>query len=167
MAIVGPTNAGKSSLLNTLIGDDRAIVSDIHGTTRDTIQETITMGDYQFRFIDTAGIRETTDTIEQQGVKRSLAAISNADIIITLNDITQPLDSDIASQIDAIVANRGDNPPCVINCLNKSDLIDSSPEPTTTDTIIISTKTKAGIDNLTSRLIDATSALRPTSKPPI
>lgn len=65
VAIVGPTNVGKSSLLNALVGDERAIVSDIHGTTRDLIEDTVNIGDYTFRFIDTAGLRDTSDRIEQ------------------------------------------------------------------------------------------------------
>ncbi|MDE6125702.1 MAG: tRNA uridine-5-carboxymethylaminomethyl(34) synthesis GTPase MnmE, partial [Muribaculaceae bacterium] len=71
VAIAGPTNAGKSSLLNALLNDDRAIVSDIHGTTRDTVEDTMSIGDHLFRFIDTAGIRETYDAIEQAGIRRS------------------------------------------------------------------------------------------------
>ena len=95
VAIVGATNAGKSSLLNTLIGDDRAIVSDIHGTTRDTIEETLETGDYLFRFIDTAGLRETDDTIEQIGIQRSRQAIDRAMITILVIDPAAPIDSTI------------------------------------------------------------------------
>lgn len=87
VAIIGATNAGKSSLLNTLLDDDRAIVSDIHGTTRDTIEETIEIGDYTYRFIDTAGLRDTSDPIEQIGIRRSMEAIAKARIIIALIDI--------------------------------------------------------------------------------
>ncbi|MDE6485330.1 MAG: tRNA uridine-5-carboxymethylaminomethyl(34) synthesis GTPase MnmE [Duncaniella sp.] len=86
VAIVGATNAGKSSLLNTLIGDDRAIVSDIHGTTRDTIEETLETGDYLFRFIDTAGLRETDDTIERIGIQRTRQAIDRAMITLLVID---------------------------------------------------------------------------------
>lgn len=71
VAIVGPTNAGKSSLLNLLLGEDRAIVSDIHGTTRDTIEDTLEIGDYLFRFIDTAGLRDTSDPIEALEIGRA------------------------------------------------------------------------------------------------
>lgn len=86
VAIVGPTNAGKSTLLNQLIGDNRAIVSDIHGTTRDTIEETLEIGDYLFRFIDTAGLRETSDPIERIGITRSRQAIESATVIILALD---------------------------------------------------------------------------------
>lgn len=88
VAIVGPTNAGKSSLLNLLLGEDRAIVSDIHGTTRDTIEDTLEIGDYTFRFIDTAGLRDTADPIEALGIQRSRAAASRAAITILVLDAT-------------------------------------------------------------------------------
>jgi tRNA modification GTPase len=86
VAIVGKTNVGKSTLLNALLKDDRAIVSDIHGTTRDTIEDTIDIKGITFRFIDTAGIRQTTDTIEQIGIDRTYAAIEKARIVLWLID---------------------------------------------------------------------------------
>ena len=86
VAIVGKTNVGKSTLLNCLLHDDRAIVSDIHGTTRDTIEDTIDLQGITFRFIDTAGIRQTTDQVEQIGIERTYAAISKARIVIWLVD---------------------------------------------------------------------------------
>ena len=86
VAIVGKTNVGKSTLLNALLKDDRAIVSDIHGTTRDTIEDTIDINGVTFRFIDTAGIRQTTDEIEQIGIERTYAAIEKARIILWMID---------------------------------------------------------------------------------
>ena len=86
VAIVGKTNVGKSTLLNTLLKDDRAIVSDIHGTTRDTIEDTIDIQGATFRFIDTAGIRQTTDAVEQIGIERTYAAIDKARIVLWLID---------------------------------------------------------------------------------
>lgn len=86
VAIIGAPNVGKSTLLNALLHDDRAIVSDIHGTTRDLIEDTITINDITFRFIDTAGIRHTDDTIEQMGIERSIGAAEKAQIIILLNE---------------------------------------------------------------------------------
>lgn len=86
VAIAGKTNVGKSTLLNTLLKDDRAIVSDIHGTTRDTIEDTIDIRGITFRFIDTAGIRQTTDAIEQIGINRTYAAIEKARIVLWLID---------------------------------------------------------------------------------
>ena len=87
VAIVGAPNVGKSTLLNQLLGEERAIVSDIQGTTRDAIEDTIQLGGITFRFIDTAGIRHTSDRIEQMGIERSLAAAQRARIIIMM---TQP-----------------------------------------------------------------------------
>ena len=86
VAIVGKTNVGKSTLLNALLKDDRAIVSNVHGTTRDTIEDTIDINGVTFRFIDTAGIRQTTDEIEQIGIERTYAAIEKARIILWLID---------------------------------------------------------------------------------
>lgn len=86
VAIIGAPNVGKSTLLNALLHDDRAIVSDIHGTTRDLIEDTITIKDITFRFIDTAGIRHTDDTIEKMGIERSIRAAEKAQIIILLTE---------------------------------------------------------------------------------
>jgi tRNA modification GTPase len=86
VAIVGKTNVGKSTLLNALLKDDRAIVSDIHGTTRDTIEDTIDINGITFRFIDTAGIRQTSDQVEQIGIERTYAAIDKARIVIWMVD---------------------------------------------------------------------------------
>lgn len=88
VAIVGAPNAGKSSLLNLLLGDDRAIVSDIAGTTRDTVEDTLHLGDYTFRLIDTAGIRDTDDAIEQIGVERSRQALQRARIVLAISDLS-------------------------------------------------------------------------------
>ena len=89
VAIAGATNTGKSTLLNALLGEERAIVSDIAGTTRDTIEETLNISGKTFRFIDTAGIRETEDTIEKIGIERAFKKISEADIILGLLDLKQ------------------------------------------------------------------------------
>lgn len=93
VAIVGETNAGKSTLLNALVGDDRAIVSDIHGTTRDVIEEVVNINGMQFRFIDTAGIRSTADEIEAMGIERSKQKIGKSRIILWVVDATSSDDS--------------------------------------------------------------------------
>ena len=89
-AIIGLPNAGKSSLLNALLGYDRAIVTDIPGTTRDTVEERITLGGVTLRLIDTAGIRDTSDRVEQLGVERSLAAAERAELVLALIDGSRP-----------------------------------------------------------------------------
>ena len=94
VALVGRTNVGKSTLLNKLVRDDRAIVSSVHGTTRDTIEDIIDIHGVTFRFIDTAGIRQTTDEVEQIGISRTYAAIEKARIVLWVID-TDPTDEDI------------------------------------------------------------------------
>lgn len=89
VAIIGQTNAGKSTLLNALLNEDKAIVSDIHGTTRDVIEDTININGQIFRFIDTAGIRETSDRIEELGIERSFKALDQAQIVILMYDLTR------------------------------------------------------------------------------
>ena len=114
VAIVGKTNVGKSTLLNQLVGDDRAIVSDIHGTTRDTIEDVINIQGVAFRFIDTAGIRQTSDAIEQIGIDRTYQAISRARIVLWLLDEepTAEEQKDIESRCQEksliIVSNKSD-----------------------------------------------------------
>lgn len=90
IAIVGPANAGKSSLFNALVGDDRAIVSDIHGTTRDIVDDTIIIGRHSFRIMDTAGLRHTDDTIEKIGIERSLKAVAKATIVLYVTSPDAP-----------------------------------------------------------------------------
>ena len=91
VAIVGPTNAGKSTLLNVLLGDDRALVSDIKGTTRDVIEDSIVMGGTMLRFIDTAGIRQSSDVIENMGIERSFKKMDEARIVLWVIDATAPV----------------------------------------------------------------------------
>ncbi|MCM1164143.1 MAG: tRNA uridine-5-carboxymethylaminomethyl(34) synthesis GTPase MnmE, partial [Muribaculaceae bacterium] len=152
VAIAGATNAGKSSLLNRLLSDERAIVSDIHGTTRDTIEETLEVDAYLFRFIDTAGLRNTTDPIEQMGISRSRQAISRAMIIITVIDPTAPNPLQVLDDIEV-----GDDTQS-ITLINKSDIATISQDIATTlpGTVInASAKTGDGIDKLLEALTDA------------
>lgn len=99
VAIIGETNAGKSTLLNLLLNEEKAIVSDIHGTTRDVIEDTVNMGGVTFRFIDTAGIRQTTDAIETLGIERTFRKIEQASIVLWMIDMTTP-----RTQIEALAA---------------------------------------------------------------
>ena len=114
--ILGRTNAGKSSLLNLLTGTETAIVTDIEGTTRDTVRERVRMGDVILNLADTAGIRETTDTVEAIGVKRALDAAKEAELIVFVADASRDL-----SDEDKDIYSRVKDKPCII-LLNKSDL---------------------------------------------
>jgi len=114
IAIIGETNVGKSTLLNQLLKEDRAIVSDIHGTTRDTIEDVIEINNIQFRFIDTAGIRQTTDKIEQIGIERTYQAIRRARVVLWLinewpkEDIIADLSKHLEDKKLIIVYNKSD-----------------------------------------------------------
>lgn len=116
-AIVGKPNVGKSSLLNALAGYERVIVTEIAGTTRDTVEETVMLGKTRLRLIDTAGIRQTEDTIEAIGVERSMAAVENADLVLFVCDGSQPLTEEDHHVIEAC-AERSNS----IALINKSDL---------------------------------------------
>lgn len=127
VAIVGAPNSGKSTLLNALLGEDRAIVSDIPGTTRDTVEETMVLEGVRYRFIDTAGLRESSDTIEKLGIGRSLEKLRTASIVICVLDAcdSPSARAEVVRQVLAEVS--GDQ--IVIFALNKCDLMGSSPEP--------------------------------------
>ena len=121
VAIAGATNTGKSTLLNALLGENRAIVSDVHGTTRDTIEETLNIGGVLFRFIDTAGIRETDEVVEKIGIERTFMKISEASIVLAMLDITR--DEDENKAIIREVFNKVDlESQSLIILLNKADV---------------------------------------------
>lgn len=158
VAIIGETNAGKSTLLNVLLNEEKAIVSDIHGTTRDVIEDTVNIGGITFRFIDTAGIRETNDTIESLGIERTFQKLDQAEIVLWMIDAT-----DAASQISQLSAQI--LPRCegkqLILVFNKADLVNDLPSvstvafPESIQTIAISAKSRTNIDELQHVLISA------------
>ena len=152
VAIVGKTNVGKSTLLNQLVDDDRAIVSDIHGTTRDTIEETMDINGVQFRFIDTAGIRETNDKVEQIGIERSIQAIKQARIVIWLLD-QQPSSNEMDEMSEL---SKGKS---CIYVHNKADLIDIQQfNPYVSPLSVISAKRGEGIFDLKKRIYEEAQA---------
>ena len=152
VAIVGKTNVGKSTLLNALLKDDRAIVSDIHGTTRDTIEDTIDIKGITFRFIDTAGIRQTTDTIEQIGIDRTYAAIEKARIVLWLID-AQPSQEEIQ---DIQERCKGKSLIIIQNKIDKAEpeLI-SHLSPLTSHLLKISAKKSLGLEELERAIYEA------------
>ena len=151
VAIIGKTNVGKSTLLNRLLHDDRAIVSSIHGTTRDTIEDTIDINGVTFRFIDTAGIRQTTDEIEQIGIQRTYSAIEKARIVLWIID-SNPLSEDIQEIIERT------NDKSLIIIRNKIDIqtISNTNTSLPDKTIIdISAKNGTNIDKLEKAIFEA------------
>ena len=150
LAIVGNTNVGKSSLLNTLLNEEKAIVTDIEGTTRDVIEETLVIGNLVLNVSDTAGIRDTEDIVEAIGVSKSLKAIEDTDMIIYLIDITRGIDNKDIELLDKI---KGLNKPYIIG-LNKIDISREKLNEIKVslsdynNVIAISTATREGIDEL-------------------
>ena len=153
VAFVGAVNAGKSTLLNALVGEERAIVSDIPGTTRDTVEEIITIDGMQFRFIDTAGLRDTDDTIEKIGIERSLEAVSKADVVIGVVSAVSPDLSGEAAEIRRLAEGKE-----LILVVSKGDLVDSEVDGSESaragldGALMISAAKGRGLDELRSRL---------------
>lgn len=143
-AIVGKPNVGKSSLLNILAGEERAIVTDIAGTTRDVIEESVNLDGVILRLMDTAGIRETEDTVEKIGVDRSIESINKADLVLLVLDSTSPLGEDDLELIEKTKDTKR------IIIVNKTDIADSHDMPD--DGIKISAKTGDGIELLSKRI---------------
>ena len=125
VAIAGPANAGKSTLLNALLGEDRALVSDVAGTTRDTVEETLNLGGILFRFIDTAGIRRSEDTVEKMGIERTFRKISEAEIVLLLLDATLS-ESDLLNNTEEVIKSLDQERQHCLILLNKVDKRDDA-----------------------------------------
>lgn len=163
VAIVGETNAGKSTLLNTLLNEEKAIVSDIHGTTRDVIEDTMNIGGVNFRFIDTAGIRETSDAIESLGIERSFKKLEQAEIVLWVIDIAEAKIQ--FEKLSKEIISRCNRKPLVI-ILNKADIMEDTQnggyasiaeelkQCTHCPVITISAKKKMGIEELQNKLLE-------------
>ncbi|MDE7094919.1 MAG: tRNA uridine-5-carboxymethylaminomethyl(34) synthesis GTPase MnmE, partial [Anaeroplasmataceae bacterium] len=146
-AIVGKPNVGKSSLLNMLLDEDKAIVTDIPGTTRDLVEGSLTIGDLTLHLIDTAGIHKSDDVVEQIGIERSANAIEQADLVLVVLDVSKPIEEEDRSLLELtknktriLVGNKADQP-------KKLDL---------EGLVLISAKEKEGIDALTDAIIKET-----------
>ena len=168
VAIAGATNVGKSTLLNALLGEERAIVSDIHGTTRDTIEDVLNIKGILFRFIDTAGLRTTSDAIEALGIERSYSKIASAHIVLLVVDVTRLGEGSYLDSLSEVLPHLAEKPLLVL--LNKTDLIGeealdtlitSSPFfkslPSETSLLPISARAQTGLEGLRKALIDSLS----------
>lgn len=153
VAIVGETNAGKSTILNALVGDDRAIVSDIHGTTRDVIEEMVNINGVQFRFIDTAGIRTTTDEIEAMGIERSKDKLAKSQIVLWVVDASLPADSHKEMQQLLAYCSSDQHVIVVFNKMDLTDKASLSIVPTNAKYICISAKRAEDIELLRKIII--------------
>jgi len=166
VAIAGATNVGKSTLLNALLGEERAIVSDIHGTTRDTIEDVLNIEGILFRFIDTAGLRTTSDTIEALGIERSYSKIASAHIVLLVVDVTRLSEGSYLASLGEVLPHLAEKPLLVL--LNKTDLlgeealdtlVTSSPFfkllPSETPLLPISARAQTGLEGLRKALIDS------------
>jgi tRNA modification GTPase len=145
VAIVGEPNAGKSSLFNKIIENERAIVTQIPGTTRDYIEENIALEGYLIRLFDTAGIQETEDVLEKAGIERSFRVVANANLILRVHDITQ------TDQHPTMMDTYGKD---IIEVFNKIDLLDISKRPIRDDALFVSALTGQGVDVLKKKIVD-------------
>lgn len=162
VAIVGPPNVGKSTLLNALLNEQRAIVSDIAGTTRDTIEDEIVMGGIRFRFIDTAGIRETTDTIEELGIQKTYEKMEQAQVVVFMMEAQRWLVEGDLLSVEIRKARERFTGKAIIALANKADAIDTSQQTQVievmqalapTPALLLSAKSGMGVEQLKEQLL--------------
>jgi len=144
VSIIGEPNAGKSTLLNTLLNEEKAIVSEIPGTTRDAIEDKLTINGYNFKFIDTAGIRNTNDKIEKLGIKKTLEKASKSEIILFISEVNKKI----------VIPKSLKKDKRLLIVINKIDLQKPTSYANIKDPILISAKKAKGIDELKKRLIN-------------
>ena len=147
VAIAGATNTGKSTLLNALLGEDRAIVSDVHGTTRDTIEETLNIDGVLFRFIDTAGLRDTEEIVEKIGIERTFKKISEASVVLGMVDLTRDFES-TCETIREITEKVDFSSQKLVFLLNKTDICEVNKNVNIINYIVSSLDNKGIICNL-------------------
>ena len=154
VAIIGEPNAGKSTLLNALLNEERAIVSDIAGTTRDTVEDELVIEGIRYRFIDTAGIRQTTDTIESLGIERTMLKAEQADVVMFLFDASTYTSDQVETEINELKSRKADLEERLILVANKTDKTSEKIESKfeVLNPISISAKEKTGIEELKIRL---------------
>ncbi len=160
IAIIGETNAGKSTLLNLLLNEDKAIVSDIHGTTRDVVEDTVNIDGIEFRFIDTAGIRATSDTIEAMGIERTFKKIEQASVVLWVIDLTSTIEE--LKALATIIQPKLEDKDTIL-VFNKSDLISDEEKVVknqlfpdiNAERVFISAKNRTNTDQLHQLLIKA------------
>lgn len=146
LCLIGSPNVGKSSLMNALLGKDRAIVTDIAGTTRDLLEEDFKLGDLHFRLIDTAGIRNTEEIVEQEGIRRSQKTMREADLILLLLDASHPVRESDHELLSSVPKEK------TILVWNKTDLIKPKTQVSWHTSVEISAKEKTGMDRLKSAI---------------
>lgn len=156
VAILGAPNSGKSTLLNALLQEDRAIVSEIAGTTRDTVEELLSIEGVLFRIIDTAGLRKTSDVVEKLGIDRSYKKAAESSIVILLGDGSKLSDGALKTEANMLLE-RIATPITVVPVMNKSDI---NPTNRTSDVLSISARTGEGLDALKQVLLDHVRSLQ-------
>lgn len=163
VAIIGKPNVGKSTLLNAILNEEKAIVSDIPGTTRDAIEDTIVIGGFSFRFIDTAGLRDSDDTIENMGIERTYQKIDQASVILYVTDLTTFNEESTVEILDEFRSHIDDENKHFILVVNKADLMEEIPshfsEFVELETVFVSAKRKENINLIADSLVNAVKKL--------